>query len=75
MPSERMPGEWIMKKALLRILLLLVLVSAVYAGLDGSVNDASDSAPPKKEAYEPAGTFVPTEKLRADDAIAFPVDI
>lgn len=64
-----------MKKAILRILFLLVLVSAVYAGLDGSVEDRSDSKPSKKEAYEPAGTFIPTEKLRADDAIAFPVDI
>ena len=64
-----------MKKAILRILFLLVLVSAVYAGVNGSVEDTSDSKPPKNEAYEPAGTFVPTEKLRADDAIAFPVDI
>jgi hypothetical protein len=64
-----------MKNAILRILFLLILVSAVYAGLDGSVEDRSNSEPPKKEAYEPAGTFVPTEKLRADDAIAFPVDI
>ena len=64
-----------MKKAILRILFLLVLVSAVYAQLDGSVEDSSDPAPSEKETYEPAGTFVPTEKLRADDAIAFPVDI
>ena len=70
-----MPSEQIMKKAILRILFSLVLVSAVYAGFDGSVEDTSDSAPSKKETYEPAGTFVPTEKLRADDAIAFPVDI
>jgi hypothetical protein len=70
-----MPSEQMMKKATLRILFLLILVSAVYAGLDGSVEGTSDSAPSEKEAYEPAGTFVPTEKLRADDAIAFPVDI
>ena len=25
--------------------------------------------------YEPAERFTPTEKLRADDAVAFPVDI
>ncbi len=64
-----------MKKTILRILLLLVLVSAVYAGVNAAVEDTSGSETPEKEAYEPAGTFVPTEKLRADDAIAFPVDI
>ena len=64
-----------MKKSILRILLLLALVSAVYAGVNAAVEDTSDSETSEKEAYEPAGTFVPTEKLRADDAIAFPVDI
>ncbi len=70
-----MPSERKMKKSIFKILFLLALVSAVYAGVNGSVEDTSNSEPPKKEAYEPAGTFVPTEKLRADDAIAFPVDI
>jgi len=53
-----------MKKAILRISLLLILVSAVYAGVTGSAEDS-----------EPAGKFVPTEKLRADDTVDFPVDI
>ena len=70
-----MPSESIMKKAIISVLFLLVLVSAVYAGLDTSVEGTNDPAPSQKEAFEPAGTFVPTEKLRADDAIAFPVDI
>jgi hypothetical protein len=59
-----MPSEEIMKKAILRISLLLMLVSAVYAGVTGSAEDS-----------EPAGKFVPTEKLRADDTVDFPVDI
>ena len=64
-----------MKKVILSVFFLLILVSAVYAGLDNSVEGTNDPAHSKKEAFEPAGTFVPTEKLRADDAIAFPVDI
>jgi len=54
-----------MKKDLIKILLLILLVSAVYAG----VND------PEESTTEPAEKFVPTEKLRADDTVAFPVDI
>jgi len=54
-----------MKKDLIKILFLILLVSAVYAG----VND------PEENSTEPAKTFVPTEKLRADDTVAFPVDI
>ena len=54
-----------MKKDLIKILLLMLLVSAVYAG----VND------PEENTTEPAKNFTPTEKLRADDTVAFPVDI
>ncbi len=64
-PSERMPREINMKKDLIKILLLVLLVSAVYAG----VND------PEENASEPAKKFIPSEKLRADDTVAFPVDI
>jgi hypothetical protein len=60
-----MPREINMKKDLIKILLLILLVSAVYAG----VND------PQESKTEPAKKFVPTEKLRADDTVAFPVDI
>jgi hypothetical protein len=35
--------------------------------------DANSETTRKK--YEPASKFVPSEKLRADDAISFPVDI
>ena len=62
-----MPSEKAMKKLVLRALLLLVVISVTYAGISVSVED--------KKTYEPAGKFVPTEKLRADDAVAFPVDI
>ena len=65
MPKESIPREIIMKKDLIKILFLILLVSAVYAG----VNDLEEST------TEPAKSFVPTEKLRADDTVAFPVDI
>jgi hypothetical protein len=54
-----------MKSYLFRTLLLILLVSAVYAG----VNEA------QQNTAEPADRFIPTEKLRADEAISFPVDI
>jgi len=57
------------KVRLPRVFLLLVLVSAVYAGVSAFAQDD------EKKAYEPAGKFVPTEKLSADDTVAFPVDI
>jgi hypothetical protein len=52
-----------------RLMFSLVLASAVYAGVSAFAQDED------KEAYEPAGKFVPTEKLQADDTVAFPVDI
>jgi len=73
-----MQSERDMKKLRLRTLVLLVVVSATYAGLSGSAEKASEPVPvstPVKKAYEPPGVFVPTDKLRADDAVAFPVDI
>jgi len=73
-----MPSEKAMKKLVLRALLLLVVISVTYAGISVSVEEASAPEPVSeqdKKTYEPAGKFVPTEKLRADDAVAFPVDI
>ena len=58
-----------MKRHRLKILLLLAAVSAIYAGV--SISQETE----KGKAYEPAGKFVPTEKLSADDTVAFPVDI
>jgi len=80
-----------MMKAILRISLLLIFVSAVYAGATGpedetgtlapAGNEANEPAgkeagePAGKEANEPAGKFVPSEKLKAGDSVDFPVDI
>lgn len=58
-----------MKKVILKISLLLVLVSAVYAGV------AAFAQGEEKKAFEPDGKFIPTEKLGAGDTVAFPVDI
>jgi len=54
-----------MKKPLFKILLLVLFVSAIYAGVNVAQENKS----------EPATKFIPTEKLRADDTVAFPVDI
>ena len=69
MPSEEIMKKSPKKKSILKISLLLILVSAVYAGVSAFAQSE------EKKAYEPAGKFIPTEKLRADDAVAFPVDI
>ena len=73
--SHAMPSERVMKKL---ILLILVVIFAAYAGIGASVGEVNDPVPvttQEKKKFEPAGKFVPTEKLRADDAVAFPVDI
>ena len=59
-----MPSEEMMKKAILKFSLLLIFISAVYAGTTGLAEDS-----------EPDDRFIPTEKLRADDTVDFPVDI
>ena len=64
-----------MNKPKLKILLLLVLAVAAFAGVNAQTNNLSNKTETQKKASEPAGKFVPTEKLRADDAVAFPVDI
>jgi flagellar basal body-associated protein FliL len=68
-----------MKNAILKISLLLVFVSAIYAGVSAFAqsqdNQAQEKQSEEKQAYEPAGKFVPTEKLKADDTVDFPVDI
>ncbi len=38
-------------------------------------NKKEKSTETQRKKYEPAGRFTPTEKLRADDVVAFPVDI
>ncbi len=64
-----------MSKSRVKILLLLALVLAVFAGVNAQTSNTVNKTEQQKNANEPAGKFVPTEKLRADDAVAFPVDI
>ncbi len=54
-----------MKKTIVKVLILLAFASVVYAGVNSSAVQQQGSA----------GKFVPTEKLSADDTVAFPVDI
>ncbi|MCF6263322.1 MAG: hypothetical protein L3J24_07020 [Xanthomonadales bacterium] len=54
-----------MKKNIVKGLLLLLFVSVLYAGVNSPVLNQQGSS----------GKFVPTEKLRADDTVAFPIDI
>ncbi len=39
------------------------------------VPDKEKAAKEVKKKYEPATKFIPTEKLRADETVTFPVDI
>ena len=63
---------------------LLVAGPSLAAKSDGGGNTTatSEKSPPAKSAQgvqgstrKPAGTFKPTEKIRADSAVSFPVDI
>ncbi|GMR06914.1 MAG: hypothetical protein BMS9Abin25_1551 [Gammaproteobacteria bacterium] len=67
-------------------LFLYLLVVAISTMADSSDTDTklpAEAAEPAKEKaaeevkkkYEPATRFTPTEKLRADETVAFPVDI
>ncbi len=67
-----------MRKTSLKLFLVLGLLASVYAGVNAQTDKPEGSAKTNKQqtkANEPAGKFVPTEQLRADDAVAFPVDI
>ncbi len=65
------------------ILLTVVGSSALAEASDTDTKPPAVAAEPAKEKaaeevkkrYEPATRFTPTEKLRADDTVAFPVDI
>ena len=72
-----MQSKNMMKKTVLRTFFLAALLSTAYAGISSwaQQDGGSDTQTGQQKAYEPAGKFVPTEKLRADDAVAFPVDI
>ena len=76
-----------MQKLILKFLLLFVFTVAVCPALAEqtatSAETSSKVTEPTKDTkteavrknYEPASRFVPSEKLRADDAISFPTDI
>ena len=56
----------------IRLVLFLLLIAASLASTHTALLVAQTESEPEQEA--PA-TFVPTEKLPADSAISFPVDI
>lgn len=70
-----------------RLLFLVILVAAAgaYAQSPPEQEKASGAAPPGVESDSgdragkrppaPAATFTPTEKIEADSAVSFPVDI
>ncbi len=77
-----------MKKSLFGLSLTLVILALISIGPDTPADDPGQAAQeppatteaPEAEAGEPlAGepleTFEPTEKLSADSAVSFPVDI
>ncbi len=68
------------------LLILLLAVFAASAMADPSATDTKSAAKiakpveekaakEVKKSYEPATRFTPTEKLRADETVTFPVDI
>jgi len=76
-----------MKTRVYRLFLFLLMVFTVSTTWADSsdthtkqnteiTQSAKDKKPePDTKKYEPAGKFTPTEKLRADETVAFPVDI
>ena len=81
-----MPSNMMDKTNFKAALLLILTVHISAAGAqqtvakpEASAQEAEATKQTKSETtrkdYEPASRFVPSEKLRADDAISFPVDI
>jgi hypothetical protein len=82
-----MLSEEVMKIRLVKYSLLVALTAIIYSAIAQQTEaipkpsqaepeaEKSSSPAPAKKAYEPAIRFTPSEKLRADDAISFPVDI
>jgi len=69
-------------KPLVRSLLLVVLAGAALAAAGDQAKAPPSPAPtpeaspgPEPEEVPELEEFVPTEKVKADDAVAFPVDI
>ena len=66
-----------MKKII--ILVVLVFVANLYAADNQSEQEKKGLSEPKQRQKQktdkPVEKFTPSEKLRADDVVAFPVDI
>ena len=64
-----------MRRLLFLVLLAIALVGALLAvnGWIGASAARAQASQPAEE--EPLEVFVPTEKVRADNSISFPVDI
>jgi len=60
-----------MKKLTIAFLFVVLLIALVLASRDTPAQDPSGGEASEK----PLETFVPSEKLPADSAISFPVDI
>ena len=66
----------------LSLLMTVVVPGAAAQVADADATQAVEQAPgagpprrPEPEAAAPVTTFTPTEKIRADSAVSFPVDI
>ena len=76
-----------MENKIFQLALILFLALAAVPGMaepsDARTKVPAEAVEPAKEKaaevvkkkYEPATRFTPTEKLRADDTVPFPVDI
>ena len=77
----------VMENKIFQLVLSLFLASAAVPGM-AEPSDTRTKAPAEvvepakeksadvvKKKYEPATRFTPSEKLRADDTVPFPVDI
>ena len=72
-----MLSEGIMKKTI--ILVILTFIANLYAADNESEQEKESLSEPKQSQEQmvdnPIEEFIPSEKLRADDVVAFPVDI
>ncbi len=66
-----------MRKAWIPLLFLLLILTLVSIGPETPADDPAPAPQTGEEptAGEPPETFVPSEKLPADSAVSFPVDI
>ena len=87
MPNEVKVKNWFFKSALLIALAAFTIEGFAEQSVaddkstvgqnDAAQDKTTEPSPvkPDQQKVEPAGRFNPSEKLRADDAVSFPVDI